>query len=82
MENRFEEKTNYIKIKLDEIEKAFKCTKNHNEFGFKWYETTFNFNIIAEIEIIGIRRNLFYFHPDDNVKSIDKKLKQICNIIL
>ena len=82
MGDRFHEKQNYIKNRLEEIQKAFKCTSHQKEFNFKWYETICNFNIIAEVEIIGIKTEMFYFHPDDHIKTMDKKFKEISSFIL
>lgn len=81
MENRFYEKQQFIMINLLDIKKAYESTSHKSEIQFNYYEDKESFNIIVVVTVMG-EDHEFKIHPDDHVKRINKKLKDICKIAL
>lgn len=80
--NRFNEKKNYINIKLDQILKCFNEGHHTKEFEIKIYDDEKSFNKVVDITILKEKKYQFKFNPDIHIKRIDKKFRELANLIL
>jgi len=80
--NRFQEKQNFINIKLNEIMQAYNESSHKNEFEIKIVDQKNSFNKIVYVTILKEKEYKFTFHPDINIKRLEKRFRELANLIL
>ena len=86
MTDREKEKSEYIELKLQEIQKCFDCTNHTKEIHFKYISYKDDIicsEIMVKVEIMIIDEYYkFWLYPKDHIAKIDSILKKISNLIL